>query len=146
MSDQDMTPPGYKTVLIEPSRTGLDYPIYLKVEDVVDDKTALSEQGLFIPRNDIEAENVLNFINNKRQSEKLSPISMETYNANQSNFVKYAIGQYQITEEGKKSSDPINYYGNKFQKYMDKLKKKIQLMILLVLIFLEDRKIGHLHN
>ena len=23
MSDQDMTPPGYKTVLIEPSRTGL---------------------------------------------------------------------------------------------------------------------------
>ena len=124
MSDQDMTPPGYKTVLIEPSRTGLDYPIYLKVEDVVDDKTALSEQGLFIPRNDIEAENVLNFINNKRQSEKLSPISMETYNANQSNFVKYAIGQYQITEEGKKSSDPINYYGNKFQKYMDKLKKE----------------------
>ena len=118
----DMTPVGYQTITIEPSRTGLNYPLYLKVEEVVDDKPAISQEGLFVPRNDIEAENVLNFVNQKRQAEKLKPVSMETYNANQSNFMKYAIGQYQITEEGKKSTDPINFYGNKFQKYMDKLK------------------------
>jgi len=120
----DMTPPGYQTITIEPSRTGLNYPLYLKVEEVVDDKPALSQEGLFVPRNDIEAENVLNFVNQKRQAEKLKPVSMETYNANQSNFMKYAIGQYKITEEGKRDTDPINYYGNKFQKYMDKLKEE----------------------
>ena len=120
----DMTPPGYQTITIEPSRTGLNYPLYLKVEEVVDEKPAISQEGLFVPRNDIEAENVLNFVNQKRQAEKLEPVSMETYNANQSNFMKYAIGQYKITEEGKKSTDPINYYGNKFQKYMDKLKSE----------------------
>tara|TARA_R110000787_G_scaffold115688_2_gene225718 strand:+ start:806 stop:3742 length:2937 start_codon:yes stop_codon:yes gene_type:complete len=127
MADQDRdvgTPVGYKTVTIEPSRTGLSYPLYLKVEEVVDDKSAISQEGLFVPRNDVEAENVLNFVNQKRQSEELKPVSMETYNANQSLFMKYAIGQYQITEEGKKSTDPINYYGNKFQKYMDKLKSE----------------------
>ena len=120
----DMTPPGYQTITIEPSRTGLNYPLYLKVEEVVDDKPALSQEGLFVPRNDIEAENVLNFVNQKRQAEKLEPVSMDTYNANQSNFMKYAIGQYKITEEGKRDTDPINYYGNKFQKYMDKLKEE----------------------
>ena len=120
----DMTPPGYQTITIEPSRTGLNYPLYLKVEEVVDDKPALSQEGLFVPRNDIEAENVLNFVNQKRQAEKLKPVSMDTYNANQSNFMKYAIGQYKITEEGKRDTDPINYYGNKFQKYMDKLKEE----------------------
>jgi len=125
MADQnDMTPPGYQTITIEPSRTGLNYPLYLKVEEVVDDKPALSQEGLFVPRNDIEAENVLNFVNQKRQAEKLEPVSMETYKANQSNFMKYAIGQYKITEEGKRDTDPINYYGNKFQKYMDKLKEQ----------------------
>ena len=120
----DMTPPGYQTITIEPSRTGLNYPLYLKVEEVVDDKPALSQEGLFVPRNDIEAENVLNFVNQKRQAEKLAPVSMDTYKANESNFMTYAIGQYKITEEGKRSTDPINYYGNKFQKYMDKLKEE----------------------
>ena len=86
----DMTPPGYQTITIEPSRTGLNYPLYLKVEEVVDDKPALSQEGLFVPSNDIEAENVLNFVNQKRQAEKLAPVSMDTYNANQSNFMKYA--------------------------------------------------------
>ena len=29
-------------------------------------------------------------------------------------------GLAKITEEGKRSTDPINYYGNKFQKYMER--------------------------
>jgi len=124
MADQDMTPPGYTTVVIEPSRTGLNYPLYMKVEDVVEDQPAIRQEGIYVPRNDIETQNVVNFVNKSRAKEKLSPIETETYLANQDNFVKYAIGQYQITEEGKKSSDPINYYGNKFQKYMDKLKEE----------------------
>ena len=70
MTDQnDMTPPGYQTITIEPSRTGLNYPLYLKVEEVVDDKPAISQEGLFVPRNDIEAENVLNFVNQKLRLE-----------------------------------------------------------------------------
>ena len=51
MADQDRdvgTPVGYKTVTIEPSRTGLSYPLYLKVEEVVDDKSAVSQEGLFV--------------------------------------------------------------------------------------------------
>ena len=124
MADQDMTPPGYTTVVIEPSRTGLNYPLYMKVEDVVEDQPAIRQEGIYVPRNDIETQNVVNFVNKSRAKEKLSPIETETYLANQDNFVRYAIGQYQITEEGKKSSDPINYYGNKFQKYMDKLKEE----------------------
>ena len=77
-----------------------------------------------MPRTDLETTNVVNFINQTRRKEKLNDINESTYLANQKNFVKYAIGQYQITEEGKKSTDPINYYGNKFQKYMDKLKSE----------------------
>ena len=56
MADHDRdvgTPVGYKTVTIEPSRTGLNYPLYLKVEEVVDDKSAVSQEGLFVPLNDV---------------------------------------------------------------------------------------------
>jgi hypothetical protein len=120
----DMNPVGYTTVVIEPSRTGLKYPLYMKVEETVEDKPAMTKEGIFVPRNDIETQNVVNFVNKSREKEKLSPIGTDTYLANQDNFVKYAIGQYKITEEGKRSTDPINYYGNKFQKYMDKLKEE----------------------
>ena len=120
----DMTPVGYTTVVIEPSRTGLKYPLYMKVEETVEDKPAMTKEGIFVPRNDIETQNVINFVNKNREKEKLSPIGTDTYLANQNNFVKYSIGQYKITEEGKRSTDPINYYGNKFQKYMDKLKEE----------------------
>ena len=52
--DDFMTPPGYVNVMIEPSRTGLNYPLYVKVEERVDDKPALSQEGIFVPRNEIE--------------------------------------------------------------------------------------------
>lgn len=98
---QDMTPPGYTTVVIEPSRTGLDYPLYMKVEDVVEDQPAIRQEGIYMPRNEIETQNVVNFINESRKKEKLTPIGLETYVANQDNFLKYAVGQYQMMEEGK---------------------------------------------
>ena len=120
----DMNPVGYTTVVIEPSRTGLKYPLYMKVEETVGDKPAMTKEGIFVPRTDLETTNVVNFINATRKKENLKDISESTYLANQDNFVKYAIGQYKITEEGKRSTDPINYYGNKFQKYMDKLKEE----------------------
>ena len=100
--DDFMTPPGYVNVLIEPSRTGLNYPLYVKVEERVDDKPALSQEGIFIPRNAIEAENILNYVNKFRTKENLNPVSMDVYNANQNRFVNYAIGEYRATQEGKK--------------------------------------------
>ena len=121
--DDFMTPPGYVNVLIEPSRTGLNYPLYVKVEERVDDKPALSQEGIFVPRNDIEAENILNYVNKFRTQENMNPVSMDVYNANQSRFVNYAIGQYRATEEGKKADDPYAYFVNNLQSYMDEGKK-----------------------
>ena len=110
--DDFNTPVGYVNVLIEPSRTGLNYPLYVKVEERVDDKPALSQEGIFVPRNEIEAENILNYVNKFRTQENMNPVSMDVYNANQDRFVNYAIGQYRITQEGKKSEiiSPILKY------------------------------------
>ena len=121
--DDFFTPPGYVNVLIEPSRTGLNYPLYVKVEERVDDKPALSQEGIFIPRNAIEAENILNYVNKFRTKENLNPVSMDVYNANQNRFVNYAIGEYRATQEGKKAADPYEYFVNNLQSYMDEGKK-----------------------
>ena len=99
MSDDFNTPVGYETVVIEPNRTGLNYPLYMKVEDKVGDQAAINKYGLFVPRNEIETQNVVNFINKSRAQNELAPISVDTFNANQDNFVKYAIGQFQETQE-----------------------------------------------
>ena len=121
--DDFQTPPGYVNVLIEPSRTGLNYPLYMKVEERVEDKPALSQEGVFVPRNEIEATNVLNYVNKFRTKENMNPVSMNVYNANQDKFMQYAIGQYRATEEGKKSDDPYAYFVNNLQSYMDEGKK-----------------------
>ena len=121
--DDFNTPVGYTNVMIEPSRTGLNYPLYVKVEERVDDKPALSQEGIFVPRNEIEAENILNYVNKFRTQENMNPISMDVYNANQDRFVNYAIGQYRVTEEGKKADDPYAYFVNNLQSYMDEGKK-----------------------
>jgi hypothetical protein len=121
--DDFNTPVGYVNVLIEPSRTGLNYPLYVKVEERVDDKPALSQEGIFVPRNEIEAENILNYVNKFRTQENMNPVSMDVYNANQERFVNYAIGQYRVTEEGKKADDPYAYFVNNLQSYMDEGKK-----------------------
>jgi hypothetical protein len=68
--DDFQTPPGYVNVLIEPSRTGLNYPLYMKVEERVEDKPALSQEGVFVPRNEIEATNVLNFMSTNLELKK----------------------------------------------------------------------------
>jgi hypothetical protein len=67
----DMNPVGYTTVVIEPSRTGLKYPLYMKVEETVEDKPAMTKEGIFVPRTDLETTNVVNFINATRKKEKL---------------------------------------------------------------------------
>ena len=121
--DDFNTPAGYVNVLIEPSRTGLNYPLYVKVEERVDDKPALSQEGIFVPRNPIESENILNYVNKFRTKENMNPVSMDVYNANQERFVNYAIGQYRATEEGKKADDPYAYFVNNLQSYMDEGKK-----------------------
>ena len=121
--DDFNTPVGYTNVMIEPSRTGLNYPLYVKVEERVDDKPALSQEGIFVPRNEIEAENILNYVNKFRTQENMNPVSMDVYNANQDRFVNYAIGQYRATEEGKKADDPYAYFVNNLQSYMDEGKK-----------------------
>ena len=121
--DDFMTPPGYVNVMIEPSRTGLNYPLYVKVEERVDDKPALSQEGIFVPRNAIESENILNYVNKFRTKEDMNAISMDVYNANQERFVNYAIGQYRATQEGKKAADPYEYFVNNLQSYMDEGKK-----------------------
>ena len=74
----DMNPVGYTTVVIEPSRTGLKYPLYMKVEETVEDKPAMTKEGIFVPRNDIETQNVINFVNKSREREKLSTIGTAT--------------------------------------------------------------------
>tara|TARA_R100000805_G_scaffold6706_1_gene8255 strand:- start:663 stop:3551 length:2889 start_codon:yes stop_codon:yes gene_type:complete len=127
VKDDFNTPVGYETVTIEPSRTGLTYPLYIKVEEQVGEQPAMNQYGIFVPRNEIETENVVNFINKARAREELTPISIDTYNANQTNFVKYAIGSYQKAEEGRKSKDPYNYFVNKFQSYMDTAKENNKL-------------------
>tara|TARA_R100001440_G_scaffold16496_1_gene28022 strand:- start:315 stop:3227 length:2913 start_codon:yes stop_codon:yes gene_type:complete len=127
MADDFNTPVGYETVVIEPNRTGLNYPLYMKVEEKVGDQAAVNKYGLFVPRNEIETQNVVNFINKSRAQNELAPISVDTYNANQNNFVKYAIGQFQETQEGMKSADPYAFYVNKLQSYMDTAKENNKL-------------------
>jgi hypothetical protein len=127
MTDDFNTPVGYETVVIEPNRTGLNYPLYMKVEDKVGDQAAINKYGLFVPRNEIETQNVVNFINKSRAQNELAPISVDTFNANQNNFVKYAIGQFQETQEGMKSADPYAFYVNKLQSYMDTAKENNKL-------------------
>ena len=46
LQDQDMTPPGYETVLIEPNRTGLNYPLYMKVEEKVGDQLNFAQDAI----------------------------------------------------------------------------------------------------
>ena len=106
MTDDFNTPVGYETVVIEPNRTGLNYPLYMKVEQKVGDQAA---------------------INKSRAQNELAPISVGTYNANQDNFIKYAIGQFQETQEGMKSADPYAFYVNKLQSYMDTAKENNKL-------------------
>ena len=113
------TPAGFTTVLIEPSRTGLNYPLYIKVEDTVDGKSPLTKEGIFVPRNEIERENVINFINNFRSKENMNTINANQYIANENKFVEYSIGQFQQMEEGRKSADPLSFYTNKLQSFMD---------------------------
>jgi len=127
VKDDFNTPVGYETVTIEPSRSGLTYPLYIKVEEQVGEQPAMNQYGIFVPRNEIETENVVNFINKARAREELTPISIDTYNANQKNFVKYAIGSFQQAEAGRKSKDPYNYFVNKFQSYMDTAKENNKL-------------------
>ena len=99
----------------------------MKVEDKVGDQAAINKYGLFVPRNEIETQNVVNFINKSRAQNDLAPISVDTYNANQDNFVKYAIGQFQETQEGMKSADPYAFFVNKLQSYMDTAKENNKL-------------------
>ena len=115
VKDDFNTPVGYETVIVEPNRTGLSYPLYMKVEESVGDQSAVNQYGIFVPRNEVETENVVNFINKARAREEMSPISVGTYNANQQNFVKYAIGSFEKTQEGKKSADPYGFFVNKLQ-------------------------------
>ena len=123
VKDDFQTPPGYVNVMLEPSRTGLNYPLYVKVEETVDDKPALGQEGFFVPRNSIEQENILNYVNKFRVKENMNPVSMEVFDANQQRFINYAMDQYRVTEEGKKAEDPYAYFVNNLQSYMDEGKK-----------------------
>ena len=127
VKDDFNTPVGYETVIVEPNRTGLSYPLYMKVEESVGDQSAVNQYGIFVPRNEVETENVVNFINKARAREDMSPISVGTYNANQQNFVKYAIGSFEKTQEGKKSADPYGFFVNKLQSYLDTAKENNKL-------------------
>ena len=61
------TPPGTSLVTLEPSRTGLSQPLQIHIQDEVEGVQAIHpDTGIFVPRNEVEKTNILNYINSER--------------------------------------------------------------------------------
>ena len=111
------TPPGTSLVTLEPSRTGLSQPLQIHIQDEVEGVQAIHpDTGIFVPRNEVEKTNILNYINTERSKQELKPLTPKVFDYNNNRFIEYNNARFAAAQEGQRRDDPYKFLIDKWRK------------------------------